>query len=46
MDKKALRQQLLQQRLDMPDRAARANLLQQVMRIWLFDRKDSVIGAY
>ena len=46
MDKKALRQQLIQERLDMPDRALRANLLQQVMRIWLFDRKDTVIGAY
>jgi len=30
----------------MPDRAQRADLLQRVMRIWLFDRKDTVIGAY
>ena len=46
MDKKALRKQLIQARLDMPDRAQRADLLQRVMRIWLFDRKDTVIGAY
>jgi 5,10-methenyltetrahydrofolate synthetase len=30
----------------MPDRAERADLLQRVLRIWLFDRKDMVIGAY
>ena len=46
MDKKALRKQLIQERLDLPDRAQRADLLQRVMRIWLFDRKDTVIGAY
>ena len=46
MDKKALRKALIQQRLDMPDRAERADLLQRVLRIWLFDRKDMVIGAY
>jgi len=37
---------LIQERLDMPDRAQRADLLQRVMRIWLFDRKETVIGAY
>jgi len=46
MDKKALRKQLIQERLDLPDREQRADLLQRVMRIWLFDRKDTVIGAY
>ena len=46
MDKKALRKQLIQERLDLPDRAARSDLLQQVMLIWLFDREDTVIGAY
>ena len=45
-EKKALRQQLLQARLQMPDRLARADLLQRVMRIWLVGRPDGVIGAY
>ena len=45
-EKKALRQQLLQARLQMPDRLARADLLQRVMRIWLVGRPDLVIGAY
>ena len=45
-EKKALRQRLLQARLDMPDRLARAELLQRVMRIWLVGRPDVVIGAY
>ena len=45
-EKKALRQRLLQARLDMPDRLARAELLQRVMRIWLVGRPDIVIGAY
>ena len=45
-EKKALRQQLFAQRLNMPDRLRRADLLQQVMRIWLVGRSDHVIGAY
>ena len=45
-EKKTLRQRLLQARLDMPDRLARAELLQRVMRIWLVGRPDIVIGAY
>jgi 5,10-methenyltetrahydrofolate synthetase len=45
-DKKALRQRLIDQRLKMPDRLRRADLLQQVMRIWLVGRSDTVIGAY
>jgi 5-formyltetrahydrofolate cyclo-ligase len=45
-EKKALRQTLIAERLAMPDRALRAKLLQQVMRIWLVGRPDVVIGAY
>ena len=41
-----LRAALLEQRLAMPDRLARADLLQRVMRIWLVGRPDTVIGAY
>jgi 5-formyltetrahydrofolate cyclo-ligase len=44
--KKALRRQLLEQRLNLPDRLEQADLLQQVMRIWLVGRPDTVIGAY
>jgi 5,10-methenyltetrahydrofolate synthetase len=44
--KRALRARLVQQRLDMPDRAHRCELLQRVMRVWLVNRPDSVIGAY
>ena len=44
--KKALRQHLVQQRLTMPDRARRCEMLQRVMRIWLVNRSDTVIGAY
>ncbi|MDR7308164.1 5-formyltetrahydrofolate cyclo-ligase [Rhodoferax saidenbachensis] len=44
--KKALRKALLEQRLNLPDRLQRADLLQRVMRIWLVGRPDAVIGAY
>ncbi|MDM0115116.1 5-formyltetrahydrofolate cyclo-ligase [Variovorax sp. J22R133] len=44
--KKQLRSALVEQRLQMPDRQVRANLLQRVMRIWLVGRPDTVIGAY
>ena len=44
--KKALRQQLVQERLALPDRLQRCDLLQRVMRIWLVGRPDTVIGAY
>ena len=37
---------LIEQRLNMPDRLQRADLLQRVMRIWLVGRPDTVIGAY
>jgi 5-formyltetrahydrofolate cyclo-ligase len=46
IEKKALRKALIEQRLEMPDRLQRADLLQRVMRIWLVGRPDSVIGAY
>jgi 5,10-methenyltetrahydrofolate synthetase len=42
--KKALRKDLLEQRLNLSDRLQRAELLQRVMRIWLVGR--TVIGAY
>ncbi|MBA2676751.1 5-formyltetrahydrofolate cyclo-ligase [Ramlibacter sp.] len=45
-EKRALRKLLVEQRLNMPDRAERAELLQRVMRIWLVGRSDTVIGAY
>jgi 5,10-methenyltetrahydrofolate synthetase len=45
-EKRALRQRLVDQRLNMPDRLRRADMLQQVMRVWLVGRPDTVIGAY
>ena len=45
-EKKALRALLIEQRLNLADRLQRADLLQQVMRIWLVGRPDTVIGAY
>jgi 5-formyltetrahydrofolate cyclo-ligase len=45
-EKRALRRRLIEQRLNMPDRLHRADLLQRVMRIWLVGRTDTVIGAY
>ncbi|AEG91825.1 5-formyltetrahydrofolate cyclo-ligase [Ramlibacter tataouinensis] len=45
-EKKALRAQLVQARLAMPDRLRAASELQRVMRIWLVGRADTVIGAY
>ncbi len=46
MDKLRLRKALIDERMNMPDRLQRADALQQVMRIWLFGRTDTVIGAY
>jgi len=46
LEKKALRAALIEQRNSLPDRQLRANMLQQVMRIWLVGRPDIVIGAY
>jgi 5,10-methenyltetrahydrofolate synthetase len=45
-EKRALRKKMVEQRLNMPDRLRRADLLQQVLRIWLVGRTDTVIGAY
>ncbi|HSI55884.1 MAG: 5-formyltetrahydrofolate cyclo-ligase [Ramlibacter sp.] len=45
-EKRAMRKQLVEQRLAMPDRVERCDLLQRVMRIWLVNRPDIVIGAY
>ena len=45
-EKRALRKQLIEQRLAMPDRLQRCELLQRVMRIWLVNRPDTVMGAY
>ena len=45
-EKRALRKQLVEERLNMPDRMQRSDLLQRVMRIWLVNRPDIVIGAY
>jgi len=45
-DKKTLRQRLVQERQQLPDRLERIARLQHVMRLWLMERKDSVIGAY
>ncbi|CAN7166527.1 5-formyltetrahydrofolate cyclo-ligase [Pseudorhodoferax sp. LjRoot39] len=45
-ERKALRTALLEARLALPDRMERARALQQVMRIWLVGRADTVIGAY
>src|SRR6218665_3491723 len=46
MDKAALRRQLIEQRLNLPDRLERADALQRVMRLWLLNQADTVIGAY
>ena len=46
MDKLSTRKALIQSRLDMPDRLARADMLQRVMRIWLVGSPHEVIGAY
>ena len=50
MDKKngkqSLRQRLIRERLDLPDRLQLSEQLQRVMRFWLVDRQDTVIGAY
>jgi len=46
MDKAAVRKQLIEERLALPDRLERADMLQRVLRIWLVGRPDTVIGAY
>ena len=46
MDKATARKALIEQRLNLPARLQRAELLQRVLRIWLVGRPDVVIGAY
>ena len=41
MDKQSARKALIEQRLNLPDRLARAELLQRVLRIWLVGRPDT-----
>jgi len=45
-DRSALRHKLIQERLDMPDRLERAEVLQSVLRAWLIPRRELTIGAY
>ena len=45
-DKKTLRERLVRERLHLEDRLARSAALQDIMRIWLVGRPDTVIGAY
>ena len=45
-DRQSKRKALIEERLNLPDRLQRADMLQRVMRIWLFGRTDEVIGAY
>src|SRR5574343_1222177 len=44
--KAAWRQALVEERSRLPDRLARSEALQRVMRVWLVARPDVVIGAY
>jgi 5-formyltetrahydrofolate cyclo-ligase len=46
MDKLTARKRLIEERLNLPDRLQRADMLQRVLRIWLVGRTDAVIGAY
>ncbi len=45
-DRGALRQKLIQDRLDLPGRLALAEQLQSVLRVWLVRRQELTIGAY
>lgn len=45
-EKRALRKQLIEERLAMPDRLQRCDLLQRVMRIWLVNQPHTIMGAY
>ena len=45
-DKKTLRRQLQAERQTLVDRHQRAMQLQEVLRVWLLDRSDTLIGAY
>lgn len=41
-----LRSKLIEARMHMPDRQARVEALQQVLRVWLVTRHESTMGAY
>ncbi len=45
-ERRALRDRLIQERLDLPGRLALAEQLQRVLRVWLVARKESRIAAY
>ncbi|HEY4080505.1 MAG TPA: 5-formyltetrahydrofolate cyclo-ligase [Burkholderiaceae bacterium] len=45
-DRPALRQRLIQERLDLPGRLELAEQLQSVLRVWLVTRQEKTIGAY
>ncbi|OWQ90420.1 5-formyltetrahydrofolate cyclo-ligase [Roseateles aquatilis] len=45
-DRQALRERLIQERLDLPGRLELADHLQRVLRVWLVARKELRIAAY
>jgi 5,10-methenyltetrahydrofolate synthetase len=45
-DRAAIRQKLIQARLDLPGRLELAEELQSVLRVWLISRPELTIGAY
>ncbi|MCA0177842.1 MAG: 5-formyltetrahydrofolate cyclo-ligase [Proteobacteria bacterium] len=45
-DKRELRKQLQAERMSLPDREARAERLQEMLRVWLVGRREQLIGAY
>ena len=45
-DKREMRDLLKAQRIAMPDRLEKAAMLQSVLRYWLLERTDEIIGAY
>lgn len=45
-DRRALRDRLIRERLDLPDRLTLADDLQRVLRVWLVSRKETRIAAY
>jgi 5-formyltetrahydrofolate cyclo-ligase len=46
MDKSSVRKSLVSERLQLADRVAKIERLQQTLRVWLVGRQDSTIGAY
>jgi 5,10-methenyltetrahydrofolate synthetase len=45
-DRAALRQKLIEDRLNLPQRLALTEQLQSVLRVWLLRRRETAIGAY